>query len=317
MDALASLLDGPRAREAFLLRSVMSPPWGVRVEAESPLTVLALVSGEAWIVPDVGTPLRLGPGDVAITHGSDHYTVAGDPSSEPDIVIYPGQRCYSKDGQPLEEPLSRGVRTWGNDPDGSCVMLVGAYEAMSEVSDRLLRALPPVISLARDEWECALIPVLCEEVVKDDPGQTAVLDRLLDVLLVAFLRAWFARPEAQAPGWYTAQGDPIVGRALRIMQENPAHPWTLESLAREASVSRASFARRFRDLVGEPPMAYLTGWRIDLAADLLREPEETIGSVAQRVGYSSPFALSTAFKRVRGLSPQEFRNEVATLATAE
>lgn len=311
MDALAALLDGPRAREAFLLRSVMSPPWGLRVEAESPLTILAVVSGDVWIVPDDGEPLRLGPGDVALTHGTAHYTVADDPGTRPDILILPGQRCCTEDGRPLEAPLSQGVRTWGNDPEGSSVMLVGAYEAMSEVGDRLLRALPPVLSLAADEWDCALVPILCQEVVKDDPGQTAVLDRLLDLVLVAFLRAWLARPGGGAPGWYAAHGDPIVGRALRLMETNPAHPWTLESLAREACVSRASFARRFRSLVGESPMAYLTGWRIDLAADLLREPDETISSVATRVGYGSPFALSAAFKRVRGISPREFRRRAS------
>ena len=307
MDALAALLDGPRAREAFLLRSVMSPPWSLRVLAESPLTLLAVVRGAMWIVPDEGEAVRLGPGDVAVTHGRGHYNVSDAPATSPTIVIHPGQRCESLDGTPLEAPLSHGVRTWGNDPEGSDVMLVGAYEAMSEVSDRLLRALPPILSLSREEWECPLIPVLSEEVERDEPGQPAVLDRLLDLLLVAFLRAWFARPEAQAPGWYRAQSDPIVGRALGLMQQHPEHPWTLESLAREASASRASLARRFRELVGEPPMAYLTEWRMDLAADLLREPDATIGSVARRVGYSSPFALSTAFKRVRGVSPQEYR----------
>ena len=111
-------------------------------------------------------------------------------------------------------------------------MLVGAYEALSEISDRLVSALPPVLSLSRAEWECPLIPLLCEEIAKDDPGQEAVLDRLLDLLLVAALRAWFDRPDGAAPAWYRAQSDPIVGRTLRLMQANPAHPWTLAGLAR-------------------------------------------------------------------------------------
>lgn len=297
-----------------MLRSVMSPPWSLRVLAESPLTVLAVASGEVWIVPDVGENVRLGPGDVAVTHGSGHYCVADDPATSPQIVIYPGQQCYSMTGEPLEAPLSHGVRTWGNDPNGSTVMLVGAYEALSEVSGRLLAALPPVLSLAHDEWNCPLIPLLCDEVVKDHPGQESVLDRLLDLLLIAILRAWFDRPEAEAPAWYRAQGDPIVGRALRVMQANPAHQWTVASLAAEAGVSRAALARRFSELVGEPPMTYLTGWRLSLAADLLREPEETVGSVAQKVGYRSPFALSTAFKRVRGVSPMEYRERALAVA---
>jgi AraC-like DNA-binding protein len=149
---------------------------------------------------------------------------------------------------------------------------------------------------------------MADEIVKDDPGQEAVLDRLLDLLLIAVLRAWFARPEADTPAWYRAYGDPVVGRALRMLHHNPSHPWTVAALADETGVSRAALARRFNDLVGEPPMTFLTGWRIALAADLLREPGATIGSVADQVGYGSPFALSTAFKRVRGVSPREYRS---------
>ena len=134
-----------------------------------------------------------------------------------------------------------------------------------------------------------------------------MLDRLLDLLLIAVLRAWFARPEAQAPGWYRAHGDPVVGPALRLLHNSPAEPWTVAGLAKEIGVSRAALARRFNELVGEPPMAYLTSWRITVAADLLREPGATVGSVAPQVGYGSSFALSTAFKRVRGVSPQEHR----------
>ena len=307
MDALAGLLDGPHARGAFLLRSVMNPPWSLRVLAEAPLTLIAIAEGEAWIVPDHGEPVRLGPGDVAATRGPDHYIVADDPATVPDVVIHPGQRCTTVDGEDLFDAMDLGVRTWGNHPDGSTVMLVGAYESMGDISERLLRALPPVLSLGNDQWDCPLIPLLCDEVVKDEPGQSAVLDRLLDLLLIAFLREWLARPEAEAPAWYRAQGDPIVGQALRMMYDKPDHPWTVASLAAESGASRAALARRFHDRVGEPPMTFLTGWRVALAADLLREPDATVSSVAAKVGYGSPFALSTAFKRVRGISPKEHR----------
>jgi AraC-like DNA-binding protein len=98
-----------------------------------------------------------------------------------------------------------------------------------------------------------------------------------------------------------------VGRALRMMQNNPAEPWTVATLAAEIGISRAALARRFTDLVGEPPMSFLTSWRLALAADLLREPDATVGAVARQVGYGSPFALSTAFKRVRGITPSDHR----------
>lgn len=307
MDNLAGLLDSPRARGAFALRSVMSSPWSLRILAESPVTLIAMVSGEAWIVPDDGTPARIGPGDIAVTRAPEHYNVADTPTTPPDVVIHPGQRCCDLNGVSVKEEMTHGIRTWGNDANGSTVFLVGAYEHLSDISDRLLRALPPVLSISRAEWESPLVPLLCEEVVKDEPGQAAVLDRLLDLLLTAVLKAWFARQEPNRPAWWRSQSDPIVERALHRIHEDPAHPWTMDELAARSGASRASLARRFRDLVGEPPMTYLKNWRMALAADLLCEPDETVGTVAEKVGYATPFAFSTAFKRVRGVSPQEHR----------
>jgi AraC-like DNA-binding protein len=307
MDALAGLLDGPRARGAFLLRSIMNPPWSVRVEDRAPLSLVAIVRGDAWVVPAAGGAVRLGPGDIAVTRGPAPFTFADDPATPPQVVIHPGQHCTSPDGEDLAQAMELGVRTWGNDPDGSVVMLIGTYERSSELGQRLLRALPPLLVLAHDDWRSPLVPLLGDEMVKDEPGQEVVLDRLLDLLVIAVLRAWFSRPEAEAPAWYRAYADPVVGRALRMLYNNPSHPWTVASLAAETGVSRAALARRFTELVGEPPMSFLTGWRVALAADLLREPDSTVGAVAQQVGYGSPFALSTAFKRVRGVSPQQHR----------
>ena len=307
MDALAGLLDGPRARGAFLLRSIMNPPWSVRVEDRAPLSLVAMVRGDAWVVPAAGGAVRLGPGDIAVTRGPAPFTFADDPATSPQVVIHPGQHCTGPDGEDLAQAMELGVRTWGNDPDGSVVMLIGTYERSSELGQRLLRALPPLLVLAHDDWSSPLVPLLGDEMVKDEPGQEVVLDRLLDLLVIAVLRAWFSRPEAEAPAWYRAYADPVVGRALRMLYNNPSHPWTVASLAAETGVSRAALARRFTELVGEPPMSFLTGWRVALAADLLREPDSTVGAVAQQVGYGSPFALSTAFKRVRGVSPQQHR----------
>ena len=126
--------------------------------------------------------------------------------------------------------------------------------------------------------------------------------------MTAVLKAWFAQQDSKRPEWWRYQGDRIVERALHIMHDNPAHPWTLDKLAAEAGASRASFARRFQELVGEAPMTFLKNWRMALAADLLCQPDETVSTVAEKVGYATPFAFSTAFKRVRGLSPQEHRS---------
>jgi AraC-like DNA-binding protein len=312
MDAVAGLLDGPRARDAFLLRSSMDPPWSLRIEDEAPLTIVALVRGEAWIVPEDAPADHLGEGDVAVIRGPDPYTVADDPATAPQAVIHPGQRCTTPEGDDLPSTMDFfGVRTWGNAPDGATVMLTGTYELEGEVSRRLLRALPMRLIVRGADWDQPLVPLLADEIVKDQPGQEAVLDRLLDLLLIAALRAWFARPDGAAPGWYRAHADPIVGPALRMLHHNPGEPWTVARLAHEIGVSRAALARRFNTLVGEPPMTFLTRWRIALAADLLREPGATLAAVADQVGYASPFALSAAFKRVRGVSPQAYRARAA------
>jgi AraC-like DNA-binding protein len=307
VDALVGFLDGPRARGAFVLRCTMDPPWSVRIEDRAPLTLVAVLRGEAWHVADDAPPTRLGAGDIALIRGPQPYTVADRPATAPQVVILPGQVCATPGGELLAESMHLGVRTWGNASDGETTMLVGTYDQQGEISGRLLHALPTLAVLTADSWSCPFIPLLADEVVKDDPGQEVVLDRLLDLVLVASLRAWFARPESGAPAWYQAHADPVVGTALRLLHGNPAHPWTVASLARETGSSRAALARRFTELVGEPPMQFLANWRLALAADLLREPDATVGGVARQVGYGSPFALSTAFKRVRGVSPREHR----------
>ena len=114
VDALAGLLDGPRAQGAFLLRSIMDPPWSLRIQDEAPLTIVAVVRGDAWVCPDGGSPVSLHPGDIAIVRGPDPYTVADDPATPPQVIIYPGQRCTTVDGEDLSEAMTLGVRTWGN-----------------------------------------------------------------------------------------------------------------------------------------------------------------------------------------------------------
>lgn len=307
MDTVLGMLDGPRARGAFLLRTVMNPPWSLRIQDEAPLTMVAMVSGVAHVTPDGAAPTVLGAGDVAILRGPDAYTIADDPGTVPQAVIHPGQRCTTVDGAELVGIASLGVRTWGNDPAGSTVMLTGTYQLPHEVGRQLLEALPALAVLRRADWDELLVDLVAREVTADRPGQEVVLDRLLDLLLVAGLRTWFDRQAGEAPGWYRAAGDPVVGHAVRLIENNLAHPWTVASLAAAVGVSRAALARRFTDVVGLPPMAFLTQRRLELAADLLLEPGATLGAVARQTGYASPFALSAAFRRVRGVTPQQHR----------
>lgn len=307
MDALTGLLDGPRARGAFLLRSVMDPPWSMRIADRAPLTVVAVARGHAWITPGTGPPVRLAPGDVALARGPHPYDVSDDPGTRPQIVIHPGQICTTLDGTRLEETMSQGVRTWGNTRTGETVMLTGTYETATETAQHLLNALPPLLALPADPGHAPLLALLTEEITRDAPGQSAVLDRLLDLLTITLLRTWLTRPEARPPAWYQARSDPLVGPALRLLHHNPAHPWTVDLLARTLAVSRSTLTRRFTALVGEPPMTHLTRWRLSLAADLLDDPTRTLETIAREVGYATPYALSTAFKRTRGLTPAQHR----------
>jgi hypothetical protein len=237
MDALTGLLEGPRARGAFMIRACFDPPWCVRVADRAPLTIMLMVRGDAWIVPGGdgdggGERVRLRAGDLAIARGPDPYLCADDPATPPQAVILPGAECAYPDGRPLNGSMDLGVRSWGDRLDGSAVMLIGTYLWRGEIGGRLLDALPPLLSLTSEEWECPLTPILMAEVVRDEPGQEVVLDRLLDLLVIAALRAWFATREA--PAWYRAMADPVVGRVLRLLHDDPAHPWTVAALAAKA-----------------------------------------------------------------------------------
>jgi AraC-like DNA-binding protein len=312
---LTGLLDGARARGAFVLRTIQNPPWSVQVRDSAPLSVVAVARGTPWVVPGTGDAVRLDAGDVAMMRGPDAFTFTDDPRTPVQVVIHPGPRRTTTTGAELPEDADPGVRTWANGrqpgddgADGSSLLLIGKYRNPGEIAAGLLGALPPLLVAKATHTGSALVSLLEQETVRDEPGQDLVLDRLLDLLLVAALRAWCTRPGADAPAWYRAHGDSVVGPVLRLIHGHPARPWTVAALAARSGVSRATLARRFTDLVGTPPMAYLTAWRIDLAADLLVNSDATVDSVARQVGYGSAFALSTAFKRCRGISPQRHRD---------
>ncbi|MFI6699958.1 helix-turn-helix domain-containing protein [Streptomyces sp. NPDC050509] len=204
-----------------------------------------------------------------------------------------------------------GAGPWGEAGPDSTLLLSGLYTVNGGVPGRLLAALPPLAVIEAELGTCPISSAAFEEITREVPGQQILLDRALDLMLITALRAWFTRPGAQVPAWYQAHSDPVVGAALRLMHSNPAHPWTLESLAAGTGASRANLARRFTTLVGQPPMTYLRERRLALAADLLREPDQTLSAVADRVGFANAFALSAAFKKEHGISPSEYRTGTA------
>lgn len=308
MDPLASLLYEVRSDGALFSRNIVAPPWAVRFTAGTPLAVVTMLRGTGWVVPGDAPPVALGRGDVAIVSGMEPFTVADDDRADtrPFYVVH-SDGCTTGDGESVGDDVILGLRTCGNGHGGSTVLLTGSYQVDGRVSERLLRGLPRVLVVRHDGTLGPILDLTDREIDRDDAGQQAVLDRLLDLLLLATLREWFSRPEADPPAWYRALGDPVAGRALRLIHDRPARPWTVAALAEETGVSRATLARRFSDLVGEPPMAYLTGWRLALAADLLARTDATVDAIARQVGYRSAFGLSVAFKRVYGTRPSQHR----------
>jgi transcriptional regulator GlxA family with amidase domain len=139
---------------------------------------------------------------------------------------------------------------------------------------------------------------------------------LLDLLLLYTMRSWFESAE-NATGWARALRDPSLSAALSAIQERPAEPWTVASLAAEGGLSRAAFARRFAELAGQPPLTYLTWWRMTLAARLLQSSDATVDAIAGRVGYGSEYAFSKAFKRELGLPPARYRRKQRAAAEAD
>jgi AraC-like DNA-binding protein len=306
MDPLAHFLDGPRARRAFALRVVMNPGWSIDVRDRAPLTVLAVLSGHAIVVTESGAH-DLSPGGVAVIRGPATYTVTDDASRPADVIIHPGQVCSTPSGADLAQSMSRGIGSWGNSSDGETVLLLGTYETDSELGSAVRAALPQVAAVPAGDIDPGLLRLLEAEVTNDAIGGASMVDRLLDVVLVHAVRAWTqARPEA-ASGWLAGGADPLVAEALRHFHESPAKSWTLASLSAQLGVSRATIASRFRRTVGEPPMAYLTRWRMLLTSELLADRRQTIAAIADEVGYGSAFALSTAFKRRFGVSPNAYR----------
>lgn len=305
MDPLTDLIAGPRAHAAFTLRAVLEPPWGIQVTDRSALTVVAVLRGEAGLVHDEHlTPL--GTGDVLLVQGTSPYRLTDRHGSQPRVRILPGQQCVDLRGRPVHESMNHGLRTWGNDPAGRDVLFIGAYASVGEVGRLLTAALPACLVVRYADTPSAALRLMATEMGRDAPGQGTLLDRLLDVLLIDTVRAHVAQARHDRPSWLSAT-DPVVVDALGHLHADVSRPWTLESLARAVGTSRASLSRKFVAEVGLPPIGYLTRWRLARAADLLADPQVTVAAAARSVGYGTPFALSTAFKRQYGVSPRDYR----------
>jgi AraC-like DNA-binding protein len=309
MNPLSHLLDHPRAQGAFTLTMTMRPPWAVQIEDDCALTLLVIRSGAPWLEAD-GDWSQFGPGDVVLVRGPGPYRMGDTPASPLTAVIHPDQRCTTPDGIELHQSMAHGVRLWGNDPAGPDSMIVASYANVGEVGRLVTDVLPRVAHLLAGKIDPTLISLLAKEIGGDAPAQGTVLDRLVDVLLITAIRAWIEGNRPDLPGWIAGSPDQAVAAALDAIHDRPEHPWTISELAALGAVSRATLAARFTEQVGAPPIAYLTRWRLTLARDLLTDNATTLATVARNVGYSSPFALSAAFKNTFGLSPSSYRRHL-------
>ena len=245
--------------------------------------------------------------------------------SQGDLVLLPhgaGHEISSIDaGTPVDF-----AQVWSQtDPDGTlrlggsgdaCTILWGAYCFADVAQNPLLEVLPSQIvfsadEIARDRSLGVTLQNLVIEIGEPRPGGAAIARRLVDILFVELIRNWSERmPESQR-GWLLALRDKRIGLALSRIHAEPARDWTVESLAREAVMSRAAFAKRFTQLVGLGPVSYLTAWRMQIAARLLRTTDLGVAEIASRVGYESEFSFSRAFRRARQNAPSHYRRQVS------
>jgi AraC-like DNA-binding protein len=313
-DALSEMLRAVRLTGSVFFGGRFTAPFGVispkQWDATTPLAHLRHVSvfhlitaGRCTIELAGGARRDVAAGDILmLPFADDHKFWNGTPSEmayAPDI-LRPG---------PIE-----GIETLNYGGGGEETRLVcGFVESTEFLFTPVFRTLPQLlVEKAGNEKVGALMASTAREIVSlveaAIPGTQMILGRMMELLFVEVLRRHVSRLPPDTTGWFAALKDPIVGRALALVHANPARKWTADDLAREAGSSRTVLAERFNALLGRPPIDYVTSWRIQLAADRLRNGSDNIASVAADVGYESEAAFNRAFKRVTGLTPGRWRN---------
>ncbi|MGW0733067.1 AraC family transcriptional regulator [Streptomyces sp. NPDC002851] len=309
MDPLSSLLSGIRAEGSVVSYAVLEAPWTIRFADGAPLTMVSVLRGGGTLLLPDGAEQAVGVGDTAIVRGPEPFHLADRPATLNRPHVEYEIACFTEDVECTGQELG-GIR-WGSGPDGATALIVGAYRASGHRHERLLRALPPVLVVNEDTEVCAWLETAAADAALRSAGSQALMDRLLDWGLVCTLRTWFDQAGSDAPGWYRGLADPILAPALHAFHARPAKGWTVAALAAESGVSRALFAKRFTEVMGRPPLTYLTECRMDEAEALLSDTDLAIAQIAKSVGYADAFGFSAAFKRHRGLSPSVFRAAAA------
>jgi AraC-like DNA-binding protein len=280
MDVLSNVLGATNLTTRILGTREYSAPWAVEFPAESNATLHIVRRGNASLRFSPADTLTLDVGDIALVSAGVMHTL--------------------------------GESALDAESGGSTLLQSAKFSFTHDTSHPLLTVLPPVVKFTADELQNdpelrALLDLIRSESLQPEQGSYAVVPRLLEALFVYLVRAWVRQQPQGAAGWLGALRDPQLRKALTQIHQSPQVPWTVESLARSVAMSRAAFAKRFSDLVGEPPLAYITRWRMDLAAKMLRESGEPVARIASRVGYISETAFAKAFRRRRKIAPGQYR----------
>jgi len=306
-DGLSNLLASYRSGSAFLGTAVLHRPWGIGVEPQRHSAIHLVLDGACWLgLSDHDEPIRLAQGDVALVTSGVGHKLSDPPSA---TVV------------PIGAAVGAGLREPSGSRPGSTTLLCAKYQVDEPGPHPMAALMPPVVHLTREEVMAneplRLILELLRVEAQDDRAKSGlVASRLLDSTLVLLLRAWIdSRPEGDAD-WFGALKDSAIARALRLIHEQPAASWTIAKLAEHALLSRATFARRFVQLVGEPPLAYIAHLRMKMAAKAFRETDRSITEIGLAVGYESGAAFSKAFSRVYGQSPGRYRDGNSSTTSA-
>ena len=302
---LDDVRDVLRVRGSMMANLRGSGTWGLKLPRTSRATLHVVTAGSCWVRVPNEAPRELLAGDLVLLPTGAAHTIASDPGA---AMRTWASVAKEQSGNPAHECVVGGG---GSSTHAICA----GFTYDRDVAQPLLSLLPPMLFLSGqtttdDSPVQATLRVLRHELNTRSSGSATVIDRLIDVLFVQVIRAWTRSEQSAGTSWLHALRDPLVARALAVMHARPATPWTIDALAREVSMSRATFTRRFTALVGEAPLAYLTRWRMDLAARQLRETNNAVSSIAHGVGYTSEFAFSRAFTRLRGVAPGRYRSEV-------
>jgi AraC-like DNA-binding protein len=302
MDVLSDILDNVRLSGALLGRAEFSAPWGASTEGISGLMFHIILSGNGFITLEGEEPVPLGTGDlIMMPHGHTHQ-LQSDP--EAPIVKFTDLMVSG----PLRKP--EVMRSGGG--GAVTAFACGRLEFDKGELHPLLAQLPPIIHIkggepGAREWLEMTSKLISEEIRADRIGTAALFERLGGVLFIQVIRSYVESLPSDRAGWLAALRDPRIGESLQLIHEAPARAWSIGELAHKVGMSRSAFAGRFKSLVGETPMRYLTRWRMHRAAHYLRTEGLGISQVADRVGYESSATFSKVFKRYVGDAPATYR----------